>query len=183
MKWTCYANYRGHSSAAGFMKAIPCRCGCICYLKAVFLHPPTRCPVCGDTAITVVQYPSAFKGSAKQPTTYRCSRHHTFYALPREVERSRRLRAEAQHIRRARNLQGKMNPNVAMITRRFERIETEEVVKKARDVVRQSRETRANAKHMLDSSKNLLDFSKKVSERAREGVTDVRRKQEQRFAA
>ncbi len=138
-----------------------------------FLLPVTRCPVCGDTSIEAVKHPQAFKVPTKQTATYRCSNHHTFYGFSREVERAHRLRGQArsgrteanEHIRRAHDLQGKTDPDVATITRRFERIDTEEVVQNARNAIRKSRESRAKAKKLAESARERITDAKRISEK------------------
>ena len=146
------------------------------------MRPPTRCPVCGDTSIEAVKHPQAFKVSTKQTAAYRCSQHHTFYAMPREVERARLLCGKArsartgadEQIARARSRRGEIHTNVASIVHGFERIDIEEAVQKVRDTVRRSREMHAKLDRTTASPKEL-------SEQVRQSVDDAKRNRTQRM--
>ncbi len=129
------------------------------------MHPPTRCPVCGDSSIQEVKHPQAFKVPTKQTAAYRCSKRHTFYALTREVERAHLLLGKArstrtqadEQIMRARSSRGEIHTNIAGILHRFEPMDTEEAVQKARDAVQRSRETRAEVRRTTARSKELIE--------------------------
>lgn len=112
---------------------------------------------------------------------YRCSKHHTFYAVPREVERAHRLRGEArssrteadEQIGHARRLR-RTNENVLIIAD-FVPIDTKEAVQKARDTAQKSKETRARAQRTRKLSQHL-------AEQAKQSLHDVKNKRGQRLS-
>ena len=127
-----------------------------------------------------VKHPKALK-SVRETMAYRCSKHHTFYAVPREVERAHRLRGEArssrreadEQIRHARGLR-RASEHVLVIAD-FVPIDTKEAVQKARDTAQKSRETRARAQRTRKLSQNL-------AEQAKQSLHDGKNKRGQRLS-
>ena len=149
------------------------------YHQRCRVRPPARCPVCGNTSITAVEHAETYKMPSKQIPTYRCSNHHTFYGVPREVARAQRLRNEArsgrrkadEHINRARNLRGERGHKAVDLIQGFERLDTDQALEMARETVRRSRETRAKAQRTWAATQEL-------TERAKERIDDAKRARE-----